>query len=155
MFDRVFNLIIISLLVFSSPVMAKAESTPDAARTIYRWTDGVGQVHFGDVSGLHIQQQHPDDADILQLQTNIIKSVPASDLIHPEREAGQQRDLKWKYRRQPVSPDVRKLERCHKAEEQLREIRAILRSGYKASRYNRLHKRELAAMHKRSEYCQD
>ncbi|MEE9343843.1 MAG: DUF4124 domain-containing protein [Gammaproteobacteria bacterium] len=128
-----------------------AASVTIERHSIYRWTDAMGQVHFGDRQDLHQKNQK---AETLLLQTNIIKSIPASDSFK-RQPTDEEKDIRWKRRPVPVSEDVMKMKRCQQAETQLREVRSIMRNGYKPSQFNRLHQRELKALKKRGEYCQD
>lgn len=126
---------------------------------IYRWVDTEGKVHFGDFKALPEKAQ-----ELVELSgTQRAATSQALPTLKSEAVATKPLDEEMPLKR----PRVEVVEAaakssayhknnarlCERAQTNLMNVRALMRSGYKANQYEQLHGRERKYMKQRRQYC--
>ena len=129
------------------PVLLCLALTGKAADRVYKWVDARGVTHYArrpPVAG------HRPATKIVNLQPNVIKSVPLPNKVKADSETKQPSVT----RKIPVSANIVKYQlRCEQARNRLQKVRARLRAGYKYSQNSRLRAREAEYRAQRKAWC--
>ena len=120
---------------------------------VYRWTDAEGRVHYGD--------RAPQASGAKELKIDSKPAAEASGLRDGElralaaaaargRAQGGETDSKPE---DTSASNEQQTELCDEATAVLEDTRSRMRAGYRASEYNGLREKELAAKALIGEYC--